>query len=324
MRLYQSGITNVLAISGTAFTDLHASIIKQYSSKILIAFDGDLAGKKAAIRTGYTLLRNSINPHIIPIPDNLDPDDWVQNEGADKFLNTAKKAVPIINFHYNYQISNENQPINEFINDSITEISLIKDPIFRELTAKNLSEIININEEKILVALNDKLSKKRRFNKQTALNDITNNLSNNNSNTFLEHDLLRLCLSKELSIRQLIFDYMQKDWFQSEDHKKIYEIIYIHLNSESEIPTDVLINNVSEKNIRDKFTDLILGVEGMAPTKGMVLDCLIQLEKRVLKKGLMSLKNSLKSAQENDIPNIIKKITSTEKVIQDISSKYKE
>ena len=324
MRLYQSGIKNVLAISGTAFTDMHASIIKQYSSNIMIAFDGDLAGKKASIRTGYTLLRNSINPKIISIPDNLDPDDWVQNEGADKFLNTAKKAVPIINFHYNYQISNENQPINEFINDSITEISLIKDPIFRELTAKNLSEIININEEKILVALNDKLSKKRRFNKQTALNDITNNLSNNNSNTFLEHDLLRLCLSKELSIRQLIFDYMQKDWFQSEDHKKIYEIIYIHLNSESEIPTDVLINNVSEKNIRDKFTDLILGVEGMAPTKGMVLDCLIQLEKRVLKKGLMSLKNSLKSAQENDIPNIIKKITSTEKVIQDISSKYKE
>ena len=163
MRLYQSGITNVLAISGTAFTDMHASIIKQYSSNIMIAFDGDVAGKKAAIRTGYTLLRNSIDPKIISIPDNLDPDDWVQNEGPDDFLESTKKASPIINFHYHYQTANEEQSINEFIKDSINEISLIKDPIFRELTAKNLSETIKISEEKVLAALNEKLSTKNKF-----------------------------------------------------------------------------------------------------------------------------------------------------------------
>ena len=97
-----------------------------------------------------------------------------------------------------------------------------------------------------------------------------------------------------------------------------------NLNSESGMPVDVLINNMSEKNIRDKFTDLILNVEDMVPTKMMVLDCLVQLEKRIFKKDLISLKNSLKSADENDISDIIKKITSTEKTIQDIASKYKE
>ena len=159
MRLYQSGIKNVLAISGTAFTDMHASIIKQYSSNIMIAFDGDTAGRKAAIRTGYTLLRNSISPKIISIPDGLDPDDWVQNEGSEKFLDSIKQASPIINFHH--EISSKEQSINEFINDSINEICLIKDPIFRELTAKNLSEVVNIGEENILAALNGKISKKK-------------------------------------------------------------------------------------------------------------------------------------------------------------------
>ena len=53
-------------------------------------------------------------------------------------------------------------------------------------------------------------------------------------------------------------------------------------------------------------------------------DCLVQLEKRIFKKDLIALKNSLKSADENDISNIIKKITSTEKTIKDIASKYKE
>ena len=100
--------------------------------------------------------------------------------------------------------------------------------------------------------------------------------------------------------------------------------MYIHLNSENGMPVDVLINNMSEKNIRNKFTDLVLNVETMDPTESMVLDCLIQLEKRILKKELISLKSSLKSADANDISDIINKITSTEKIIQDVASKYKK
>ena len=101
-------------------------------------------------------------------------------------------------------------------------------------------------------------------------------------------------------------------------------MIYIHLNSENGMPIDVLINNMSEKNIRNKFTDLVLNVETMDPTEGMVLDCLIQLERRILKKDLISLKSSLKSADADDISDIINKITSTEKIIQDVASKYKK
>ena len=56
----------------------------------------------------------------------------------------------------------------------------------------------------------------------------------------------------------------------------------------------------------------------------MVIDCLVQLEKRILRKGLISLKNSLKSAQEKDVSNIINKITSTEKIIKNLTSKYKK
>ena len=100
--------------------------------------------------------------------------------------------------------------------------------------------------------------------------------------------------------------------------------MYIHLNSENGMPVDVLINNISEKNIRDKFTDLILNVETMDPTESMVLDCLIQLEKRILKKDLISLKSSLKSVDANDVSDIINKITSIEKTIQDVASKYKK
>ena len=321
IRLYQNGIQNVLAISGTSFTDMHASIIKQYSSNIFIAFDGDISGEKAAIRTGYTLLRNSINPKIITIPKGMDPDDWVDSEGPDIFLTSIKEATSIIDFHYKYYKSEEQEPINKFIDDVINEISLIKEPIFRELTAKYLSEIIKVSEESILATLNNKISKKNIYNKEDLSKE---DIINKSSNILLEDDFLRLCLDKESSIRKLIFDYMNENWLQSEIHKKIYQIIYIHLNSKDEIPVNVLINNISDKNICNKFADLILNIGEITPTKQMVIDCLVQLEKRILRKGLISLKNSLKSAQEKDVSNIINKITSTEKIIKNLTSKYKK
>ena len=78
---------------------------------------------------------------------------------------------------------------------------------------------------------NEKLSKQNKFKRQKTSNQPIVNLSNNNPNIFLEDDLIRLCLSEDLSIRKLIFDYMQKDWLQSENHKKIYDMMYIHFHT---------------------------------------------------------------------------------------------
>ena len=129
MRLYQHGITNALEISGTAFTDMHASIIKQYSTNIMIAFDGDTDGKKAAIRTGYTLLKNSINPKIISIPDSLDPDDWVKRDGKDAVLSTLPNGIDVIKSHYNQFLSEHSDSSigkNEFIQLCLDEIVRIE------------------------------------------------------------------------------------------------------------------------------------------------------------------------------------------------------
>ena len=82
--MHQSGFKNVVGIGGTSLTDLQATIIKQYTSNIFVLLDGDSAGKKAAIRSGYTLLKNSIDCKIICPPNNFDPDDWLLTETGKK------------------------------------------------------------------------------------------------------------------------------------------------------------------------------------------------------------------------------------------------
>ena len=72
------------------------------SSIIYITFDGDDAGKKAALRCGYILATNSLEPKIITPPDEMDPDDWISKKGKEEFDAALNNANDIIKSHYNY------------------------------------------------------------------------------------------------------------------------------------------------------------------------------------------------------------------------------
>ena len=72
LKMYQSGFRNIIAISGTSFTENHAIQIKRLTNKVSLLYDGDSAGRKAAIRAGYLCLKHSIEPNIVDIPSGLD------------------------------------------------------------------------------------------------------------------------------------------------------------------------------------------------------------------------------------------------------------
>ena len=319
MQLVKNGIKNVVAISGTSFTDMHASIIKQYTKNIYIAFDGDTAGKKAAIRTGYILLKNSIDSKIIEIPENHDPDDWVKSKGPNIFLDSLNSAIHTINFHYNLFNKNEDKSINNFIEESINEITYINEPIFRELSAKRLSDITKVSEENIIITLNNIVKKRIRFKSNiTSIDDQ----ENHKKSTFLEDDLIRLCLNKEKIIREFIYNNIDINWIKSEIHKEIFDQLYIHLKSEDDMPINLIINKIENNEIRNKITDLIINIEKFMPTIEMAYDCLIRLERNILKTTQNNLRNSLKNATEEDMNSIIDNITKIENSINELDSKY--
>ena len=92
LQLYQSSIHNIVAVSGTAFTDPHALQIKRFCTNVNLAYDGDSAGITAAIRAGYVLLRSGLSPFIVNMPEELDPDDWVKRDGNAPFLEAVESG----------------------------------------------------------------------------------------------------------------------------------------------------------------------------------------------------------------------------------------
>ncbi len=95
--LYQAGIRNVVAASGTALTEQHARLLSPYVHTAYLVFDGDEAGRKATLRSLETILAKSIVPKVFalsrPNGEKIDPDNFIQERGADAFKEELKKAL---------------------------------------------------------------------------------------------------------------------------------------------------------------------------------------------------------------------------------------
>ncbi len=93
--LYQSGVQNVVANLGTAFTAEHAKLLRKYSKNVVLLFDGDSAGQMATERALPILLREGLSAKALTLPDNLDPDDFVKQHGKDELLKRISEAKDV-------------------------------------------------------------------------------------------------------------------------------------------------------------------------------------------------------------------------------------
>lgn len=95
---HQAGWANTVAVSGTAFTVEHASLLKRMSENLVIALDADEAGFKAAARAARASLQQGLNVKVTQLPDDSDPADLILKEGADAWKARIREAKDIIEF----------------------------------------------------------------------------------------------------------------------------------------------------------------------------------------------------------------------------------
>lgn len=95
LSLYSSGIKNVVATLGTSFTTDHASYLKKYTDSVVILYDGDNSGLRAAVKSGEILLQAGLNPKVAKIPEGSDPDTVVKEEGSsiNEFIESAQEVT---------------------------------------------------------------------------------------------------------------------------------------------------------------------------------------------------------------------------------------
>jgi DNA primase len=90
--LFEAGIANVVAPQGTAFTEQQARILKRFVSEVVLCFDADAAGQKAAERSLDALLQNNLVVRVAEIPAGEDPDSMIRNRGREEFEKLVSSA----------------------------------------------------------------------------------------------------------------------------------------------------------------------------------------------------------------------------------------
>ncbi len=83
--LFEAGITNVVAPQGTAFTENQARVLKRYVNEVILCFDADAAGQKAAERSLDALLQNDLIVRVAEMPPGEDPDSLIRKKGKEEF-----------------------------------------------------------------------------------------------------------------------------------------------------------------------------------------------------------------------------------------------
>ena len=157
IQLYQRGIKNTVASSGTALTQEQIRLIHRFTPNITILYDGDSAGLKAALRAGDMILAEGMNALICTFPDGDDPDSFAKKNPLEDILEYFKENIQdFIRFKASLLIKEaNNDPLKraDTIRNMIESISKISDNIKKEIYIRECAQIMDISEQVLFASL---------------------------------------------------------------------------------------------------------------------------------------------------------------------------
>jgi DNA primase len=146
--LFEAGITNVVAPQGTAFTESQGRLLKRFVDEVVLCFDADAAGQKAAERSLDALLQNDLNVRVVEMPPGEDPDSLVRRDGKEKF--EARLAAARDFFDYWLEREVANVDLNslgekmQLVRKMAETISRVHDPLTRGEVVNRVSARLGI------------------------------------------------------------------------------------------------------------------------------------------------------------------------------------
>ena len=320
--VYSSGIKNVIANSGTALTNHQINIIWKFFSNPIICLDGDKSGQDAALRIAeklFPIINDENKIYFSIMPEGNDPDDYIRQNGREKFLSILKEKKIIQNYIWDYHLKkiDRNNPfeISKFEKEIKKMCYLIKDETLKKYVLEEFLEKI----KKLTPIQNTKRSYQsfqKYKNKQNyqILNE-TKTLHQKNSHfskvQIKEFSILFIMLNFPKIVLKKIED-ISKIIFSSEKNESLKKIIISSLlegdNGEkiqSKISSDY--KKLIEEIQKNSSIQIIVKVKNDEAILELLSELLIELEELKNLKKIESLEKELiNNLDENSYSELIK------------------
>ena len=265
--LHQAGIENVVASGGTSLTPDQLRLVKKYTNNLTIIYDGDGAGVKAAVRGMDLALEEGLNVKLVLIPDNEDPDSYVNKIGAAAFIDfiqNNKKDFVIFQLGLSLtEAGNDSTKKSAIVNriaETISKITKTEHFTKRQDYVKQVAEMLKIEEAGLNDLVNkfirDKVQKEESRQEQQETNTAAANETSNTENVvslfnkdeYQERAIVRSLLEfgikewdENISVAEHIFKEMDENDLESMvENRDLITIIHLYRTwyKEEKKPTD--------------------------------------------------------------------------------------
>ncbi len=248
--LHQAGIENVVASGGTSLTPDQLRLIKKYTSNLTILYDGDAAGVKAALRGLDLALEEGLNVQLALLPDNEDPDSYVNKYGAAAFTNFIKEnKKDFILFQLEFYLSeaandtNKKSQVVNTIAESISKINKAEDFTKQEDYIRQTAQILKIDEGGLHNLVNkflrEKFSKEEKKTVQTdkVFQEPGSEIPKVSNEEPESLGLLKDEIFHERSLVRCLLEFGLNQW---EDEKRVADYLLYDVMEEDTIEDDML------------------------------------------------------------------------------------
>lgn len=167
--LHQAGFDSAVASLGTALTEEQARLISRYTHQVVICYDADNAGQKAAQRAIDILKRAGLNIKVLRIPGAKDPDEFIREKGAEAFRKLIERSENHIEYRLQrirdrYDLTEDEQKI-AYLNEAAAELSSLDNEIEREVYTGRVAKDTGVRTESLKIQVKKALEQRRRKQK---------------------------------------------------------------------------------------------------------------------------------------------------------------
>jgi len=268
--LYQSGIRNVVAVSGTALTDDQIQLLSRYTKNVYVLFDADNAGVKASMRSIELLLKKDMEIRVITLPAGEDPDSYVNNYGREKFEEEIQKAKNFLEYQTAYYekqgMLNDPVKLTDVIKELVRTLSLVRDELKRTLLLKDIAQKFNIREnlleaelDKIAAAKprqpeNKPIVKPQLSEKKEAVTNKPDRIAE--KLRIVEKDIIKLLFEGDKLALNFLSQHIHSEDVESETDQAIIETVYEEYFADNDISPAALLEKFTEEETRNYICEI--------------------------------------------------------------------
>lgn len=296
MALHQAGFNNAVASLGTAFTSQQASLLKRYTDEVLLCYDSDSAGVKAAVRAIEILRETGLTTKVIDLSPQNDPDDFIKEEGIEEFekrIENAQNAFmfEIVTLEKDFDL-NDPAEKTRFFNEVAKKLLIFSESIERnsytetiarqyQITFDDLRKLVNAYGARMVEGVDTS---------RTARREERNNRKNEDDGLVKCQKVLITWLIDKPELFSSIEGIIEPEDFSKELYVNVTDLLFKQYKNEGTLNPAKIINNFETKEeqteVASLFTSEVQGEMTLSETKKAFKDMVVRIKTNSLDKQI--------------------------------------